>query len=255
VRHFVLGENQWREAVEFGAGAEHVLYIRSGGKANSRKGDGVLSDARPAPAEPCDIFVYDPEVPVAAPGGATAASGQFDQGSLELGNNVLVYTSKPAAKPILVFGFPQVILYCSSSAAHTDFTAKLVRMRPNGAAEFICIGIARSGVLFPDSSYVADEIHRWEFALEPTSCRFDVGDCIRLEVASSAFPLFDRNPGSEVRACRATSWDWRRSTQIVYHDSERASCLRLPVMEDALADQWAARATEAQAGVPMLPRG
>ena len=61
-----------------------------------------------------------------------------------MGNNVLVYTTEPLDQPLLVFGIPQVVLHCATSSAHTDFTAKLVRVRPNGAAEFICIGIARS---------------------------------------------------------------------------------------------------------------
>ena len=106
-----------------------------------------------------------------------------------------------------------------------------MRVRPNGAADFICIGIARSSWLFAQSSYSADAIHHWEFDLEPTSCRFDSGDRIRLEIASSAFPLYDRNPSSEVAASKASSWDWRVSTQIVHHGSEHASALHLPVSE------------------------
>jgi hypothetical protein len=54
-----------------------------------------------------------------------------------------------------------------------------------------------------------------------------------MEVASSAFPLYDRNPGSRVPSCRTTSWDWQRSTQIVYHTSDCPSALRLPVTEVA----------------------
>jgi putative CocE/NonD family hydrolase len=245
----VLGENAWRPADDFPPSATHILYIHSKGKANSRKGNGALSTTPPAPAEPCDIFVYDPEVPVLAPGGATASSGPFDQATLELGNHLLVYTTEPLASPLLVFGIPHVILYCATSSAHTDFAAKLVRVRPNGAAEFICIGIARSSTLLAETGYAADTIHRWQFALEPTSCRFDAGDRIRLEIASSAFPLYDRNPGTDVPSCRATSRDWRRSTQFVYHDSERPSALCLPVGDDGRS----AEHTEAQAGVPVLP--
>jgi putative CocE/NonD family hydrolase len=175
--------------------------------------------------------VYDPEVPVLAPGGPAAPSGQFDQSALELGNNILVYTSDPLARSLLVFGFPRILLYGSSSAPQTDFTAKLVRARPNGAAEFMCIGMARSARLFAESSYSADKIHLWHFLLEPTSCRFEAGDRIRLEIASSAFPLYDRNPGTDVPSCRATSWDWRRSTQMVYHDPACPSVLELPMTE------------------------
>jgi putative CocE/NonD family hydrolase len=232
IRHFVLGENRWSQCAAWPARASHAFYLYSAGKANSRKGDGELRAVAPRTEQPCDIFIYDPEVPVLSPGPA-AQAGQFDQSSLELGNNLLVYTSEPLAGPLQVFGTPRVCLYCSTSAAHADFTAKLVCAKPSGAAEFICIGIARSSWLFAESGYAADKVHAWEFDLEPTSCFFAAGDCIRLEIAGSAFPLYDRNPGTDVPSCRATSWDWRRSTQIVFHDSKRPSALYLPVSETA----------------------
>jgi putative CocE/NonD family hydrolase len=231
VCHFVLGENRWREAETFPTEAEYILFLHSEGRANSRKGDGVLSTVSPAAGEPCDIFVHDPEVPVIAPGGLVASSGQFDQAPMELGNNLLVYSTEPLEKPLWVFGIPRVVLYCATSLGTADFTAKLVRARPNGAAEFICIGIARSHFLFGETKYAADKIYRWDFSLEPTSCRFEKGDRIRLEIAGSAFPLFDRNPGSDVPSCQATSWDWRRSTQFVFHAQECASALYLPASE------------------------
>jgi putative CocE/NonD family hydrolase len=229
IRHFVLGENAWRQAESFPAETNHILYLHSAGKANSRKGDGALTAAAPTTNEPTDIFVYDPEVPVLAPGGSAALSGPFDQATLELGNDVLVYTSAPLTNPLRVFGTPRVSLFCVTSSANADFTAKLVRARPNGSAEFICIGIARSSWLFAKTGYAADTIQRWEFDLAPTSCFFDQDDRIRLEIASSAFPLYDRNPGSDVPSCRATPWDWRRSTQLVYHDLEHSSALYLPI--------------------------
>jgi putative CocE/NonD family hydrolase len=232
IRHFVLGENRWREAESFPTEANHVLFLHSAGKANSRKGDGTLSTTRPSLDEPCDIFVYDPEVPLLAPGGLAASGGQFDQALLELGNNLLVYTTEPLAQPLQIFGIPRVALHCATSSVHTDFAAKLVRVRPNGAAEFICMGIARSSWLFLETGYGADKVHSWEFALEPTSCRFDTGDHIRLEVASSAFPLYDRNPGGGVPSCRASSWDWQRSTQIVHHSPQYASAIYLPAAEE-----------------------
>jgi putative CocE/NonD family hydrolase len=233
IHHFVLGENRWRQAPSWPGRARRAFYLHTDGKPNSRKGDGELSPSPPRTEQPCDIFVYDPEVPVLSPGPA-AQAGQFDQSSIEMSNNMLVYTSEPLTQSLHVFGTPRVCLHCSTSARHTDFTAKLVRVRPTGAAEFICIGIARSSWLFAESGYVADKVQLWEFDLEPTSCVFAAGDCIRLEIASSAFPLYDRNPGTDVPSCRATSWDWRRSTQIVFHDAKRPSALFLPVDEPAL---------------------
>jgi len=231
VRHFVLGENRWHESQTFPEGAPHILFLHSEGKANSRKGNGTLSNVRPEAAEPCDIFVHDPEVPVTAPGGLTAATGPFDQAAMELGNNLLVYSSQPLDKPLWVFGIPRVRLYCATTLENADFTAKLLRARPNGSAEFLCIGAARSGRLHAEAKYVPEKMHSWEFSLEPTSCRFEKGDRIRLEIAGSAFPLLDRNPGGDVPSCRATSWDWRRSTHFVFHGKGCASALYLPASE------------------------
>ena len=231
VRHFVLGENRWRESASFPTEGNYALFLHSEGRANSRKGNGTLTIVSPTADEPRDIFINDPDVPVIAPGGPAAAVGQFDQATLELGNNLLVYSTESLENPLWIFGIPRVVLYCSTSLAISDFTAKLVRARPNGAADFICIGIARSNRLFAETKYAAEKIHHWDFSLEPTSCRFEKDDRIRLEIASSAFPLYDRNPGSNVPACRATSWDWRRSTQFVFHGRERPSALYLPVSE------------------------
>ena len=104
----------------------------------------------PGAGEPCDIFVHDPEVPVIAPGGPAAASGPFDQAALEMGNNLLVYSTEPLEKPLWIFGIPRVVLYCATSRVSADFTAKLVRVKQNGAAEFICFGVARSSRLFAE---------------------------------------------------------------------------------------------------------
>jgi hypothetical protein len=77
--------------------------------------------------------------------------------------------------------------------------------------------------------YTAYAIHCWQIDLEPTSCVFAVGEAIRLEVASSAFPLYDRNPSTPVQPWLMDSWNWQRSTQMVLHDTDRPSRLELPL--------------------------
>ncbi len=224
VRHFALGANAWCAAESACGAGESLLYLRSGGRAESRKGDGTLSSAKAAGDEPSDVFVYDPEVPVGAPGGAV------NQAALEMGNNLLVYTSEALQEALHVFGRPRVVVFAATSAACADVTAKLVRVLPSGRAEFVCIGIARSRFLFGDA-YEADAVQRWEFTLEPTSCVFAKGERVRLEIAGCAFPLYDRNPGNATKASAASRWSWERSTHRVFHDAERASLLRLPVTE------------------------
>lgn len=229
VRYFSMGPNEWRYCDEWQTGTTYPLFLRSDGNANSLKGDGLLSSTQPTQEETRDFFVYDPEVPVFAPGGPQAMSGSFDQATMELGNNLLVYTSEPAVRKMELFGHPRVKLNAATSAPHADFTAKLVRVFPGGRAEFMSIGIARSSWLFRDSSYAADTVHEWDFTLEPTAFVLQPGEQLRLEIASSAFPLYDRNPSSTVAPQLANEWNWSRSTQQILHTSDRQSVLLLPI--------------------------
>jgi putative CocE/NonD family hydrolase len=228
IRHFALGENRWYGTEKFPE-TSVSWFLHSNGRAESRKGDGSLSTTAAIASEPRDVFSYDPEVPVYGPGGPAALSGPINQAQLETGNNLLVYTSAPLAEPLHILGSPLLTLYCTTSANHADFTGKLVRLRPSGHAEFVCIGIARSSYLFGERGYRADVIHRWEISLEPTSCVFAAGDAIRLEVASSAYPLYDRNPSTGIKPSLADSWNWQRSTQMVLHDAKHPSRIDLPV--------------------------
>ncbi len=229
VRHFALGANEWHEASDWPTEAPLTLYLHSEGSANARKGDGLLTASKPVEDEPRDVFVYDPEVPVMAPGGPFALSGPADQAALEMGNNLLVYKSAPAKVAAHIFGQPRVTMFAATSAPHADLTAKLVRVTASGRAEFISIGIARSSYLFRESGYTADAVHCWQFTLEPTSVVVAEGESLRLEVASSAFPLYDRNPSTEVAPQCADNWNWRRSTQQVLHTSAFPSAIHLPV--------------------------
>lgn len=233
IRHFALGHGasnsgRWYSTDKLRAENFLTLYLDSQGRANSSKGDGILISSSPG-AQPADCFVYDPEVPVLAPGGVTALSGSFDQATLEQGNNLLVYASAPFTEAVHIFGTPELQLFCTTSAANADFTGKLIRITPEGRAEFICIGIARSSYLFGDTGYAPDHIHLWRFGLEPTSCIFAAGERLCIEIAASAFPLYDRNPSSDIAPALADPWTWQRSTHSVFHDSTYPSCIRLPL--------------------------
>jgi uncharacterized protein len=229
IRYFTLGPNLWQTDQQWPDRAALPLYLRSAGNANARKGDGrILLDA-PLDAEPRDTFVYDPEVPVPAPGGPQSLSGAFDQSVIELGNNLLAYTSEPVRHLTEIFGQARVKLYALTSAPHADFVAKLVRVTESGRAEFLCIGIARSSWLFCEAGYTADEIHVWEFTLEPIAFALFPGERLRLEIASSAFPLYDRNPSTNVPPHLADHWTWGRSTQQILHTAIHPSALYLPV--------------------------
>jgi len=228
VRYFALGANTWRSAENWPTRVETALYLHSRGNANSRKGDGTLRSIAAEGDEPRDLFVYDPEVPVHAPGGPQAMSGAFDQAALEMGNNLLVYTSEPVVHEAEIIGQPHIVLYAATSAANADFTAKIVRVTKAGRAEFVSVGIARSSWIFREAGYSADTIQAWKFTLEPTAFVLSAGERLRLEIASSAFPLYDRNPSTDVSPQDADHWNWQRSTQQVAHSANHPSALFLP---------------------------
>jgi len=156
---------------------------------------------------------------------------QFDQAALELGNNLSSYTTEPLAKPMLIFGSPHIILYCATSAAHSDFTASLSACVRTARLSSSAWELRVQAGFFASRVIPRTEFHLWNFDLEPTSADLTPGDRIGLEVASSAFPTFRPQSGKRRSFLRATSWDWTRSTQRVYHDTERPAALYLPVSE------------------------
>ncbi|MEY2788623.1 MAG: hypothetical protein RLZZ34_1766, partial [Verrucomicrobiota bacterium] len=128
-----------------------------------------------------------------------------------------------------IAGRPRVRLHATSRTASADLVAKLVRVLTDGRSLFVCIGIARSSWLFGRGGLVPDRVQCWEFDLEPTHCVFAPGERIRLVVSGSAFPLYDRNPGSEVSPEAAESGDWVQNQQQILHDDTHPSSLALPL--------------------------
>jgi putative CocE/NonD family hydrolase len=232
IRHFVLNQNQWHSTEPLNSKLETSgfltpefglsLNLHSQGRANSSRGDGTLTPAPHEPNENPDTYVYDPEVPVTAPGGFASAAGPTSQTLLEQGNNVLVYTTAPMTEAIHVFGSPVLTLSVQTSSPYADFVAKLILLKPSGEAMFLSLGIVRS-------QHTPDTPHTLQIPLDVTSCVFSAGDRIRLEVASCAYPLFDRNPSTAIPPRLASPWNWGRSTQIVHHTPTHPSTLHLPL--------------------------
>src|SRR5579862_8587848 len=148
VRIFVMGITRWRDESEWPLSRARAtpFYLHSGGRANSRRGDGALGPNPPGD-EPPDHFLYDPRDPVPTRGGALCcypaalASGAFDQRPVEERADVLVYSTPPLGHPVEVTGPVSVVLYGATSAPDTDFTAKLVDVGPDGYARNLTDGI------------------------------------------------------------------------------------------------------------------
>jgi putative CocE/NonD family hydrolase len=241
VKIFVMGANQWREEDDWPlARAKELKYfLHSGGKANSLRGNGTLTAAAPA-KEIEDSYVYDPAKPVPTVGGPLCCDGQHwppgpkDQRGVEAREDVLVYSTAPMAADMEVTGPVTLELWAKSSAADTDFTAKLVDVGPNGFAQNLTEGILRTR--FRDSLEVPTLItpgqaYQLKIDLWATSNVFKRGHVIRLEVSSSNFPRFDRNLNLGTMSYGGGETVGIAATNSVLHDAEHPSVLTLPVVK------------------------
>ncbi|MEW6234069.1 MAG: CocE/NonD family hydrolase [Candidatus Omnitrophota bacterium] len=234
-RLYVMGENVWRNENEWPLARTQYTnyYLHSQGKANTSSGNGALYLAEPE-MKTADSFVYDPDNPVPTKGGNNlfgAAAGPFDQQEIEKRDDVLVYTTLPLTQEVEATGPVKMILYASSTAKDTDFTAKLVDVHPDGKAFNLCDGILRARYRNSSTDLELIEpgkIYKYEIDMWATSNLFLEGHCIRLEISSSNFPRFDRNPNSGQPF--GTDKEVFKATQTIYHDAEHPSHLILPVI-------------------------
>ncbi len=238
VKIFVMGDNLWRSENEWPlARAQYTpYYFHSGGKANSVHGDGKLSRLTPGEELP-DYFVYDPSNPVRTCGGNHILPlyyprGPANQFEAEERMDVLVYGSEVLDQDIEITGPLSVKLFAASSAKDTDFTAKLVDVYPDGRAFNIADGILRAryrrGEAEPPSLIEPQAIIEYRIDLLATSQVFKKGHRIRVEISSSNFPRWDRNPNTgelSHEAGRLTT-----ALQTIFHDSRYPSHILLPVI-------------------------
>ena len=146
--------------------------------------------------------------------------------------DVLVFTSQPLEDPVEVTGPVTVELWASSSAPDTDFTAKLVDVRPDGYARNLLDGIIRARYRESASRPTPIEPgrpYRYTIDLWATSNVFLPGHRIRLEISSSNFPRFDRNPNTG--AAFGEGAEMRPARQTVFHQEGMPSFVLLPVIE------------------------
>lgn len=239
VRYFVMGENAWHTAETWPPPGtkETAFHLRSGGKANTRSGDGRLDLAAPTTDEPVDSFLADPADPTpAAPVTATrplyaATWAPVDQRPIEDRKDVLVYTTEPLKTPLTFAGDARAELYVSADTLDADWVVKLVDVHPDGAAYNLAVGIQRAR--FRESEHapkplVPGENVKLTIDLGPIAAQIASGHRLRVDVSGAYFPLFDRNPNTgEGPFSKATAI----ATESLHHTPARPSRIVLPVIE------------------------
>ena len=218
-------------------------------------GDGTLSTQNPEKSAGFSSeYTYDPDNPVSTIGGGISAAndfmppGGFDQRGrpgfygctdtlpLNTRPDVLTFQSCLLENDVEITGPIEMHLWASSSAKDTDFTAKLIDVHAAGAdfADGLAINISdsiiraryRNGFDKPEL-LTPGRPYEFVFQLYPTSNIFRRGHRIRLDISSSNWPRFDKNPntGGPLGLDR----DVRVARQTVYHNPECPSHVILPL--------------------------
>ena len=240
VHIFVMGANRWRDEQEWPLARTHYtpLYFAGKGHANTLKGDGALTWKIERNDKP-DRFSYDPHDPVPTMGGAVCCDprifpwGPMDQRPVEKRKDVLVYTSDPLKQELEVTGLVRVVLYASTTAPDTDLTAKLIDVFPTGEARNLTDGLMRLRYrhgLDKAELAVPGEIYPVTIDAGVTSNVFLAGHRIRVEISSSNFPRFDRNPNTGRPFADETVL--KKAQQTIYHDRTYPSHVLLPVVPE-----------------------
>lgn len=238
VRYYTMGSNQWQQAESFPPPNAEVqtFYLNSGGKANSRNGDGLLS-ITPAKEDKPDAFTYDPMNPVPSYGGNVCCTGNavqggsFDQSTMELRDDILVYTSDVLKEGIEVTGFIESTLFVSSTGKDTDITLKLIDVHPDGKAYNLDETIQRLRYREGYDKEVFMEngkVYKVDLTPLVTSNFFAAGHRIRIEVSSSNFPRFDRNLNTG-----GNNYDESVGVKVenkIHHSTQYPSVIKLPVI-------------------------
>lgn len=236
VRIFVMGANKWRSSNQWPLpGTRYVKYYLHAGKAaNSVRGDGRLStQKRDGSGAALDRYIYNPRRPVPSIGGRFQSSvpgGPYDQRPLLGRRDVLVYSTVALPRPLTVIGPITVTLYASSSAKDTDWTAKLDDVYPDGRSMLIEYGIQRARYRSSETHPTLihpGRIYKYTIHIWPTANMFKAGHRLRLEISSSNFPMYDRNPNTGHPF--AQDADLQTARQTVYHNAAHPSEVTLPI--------------------------
>jgi uncharacterized protein len=245
------GENHWDRLPNWPLACEHgcaaplkPLYLEAG--------FGLGFD-KPASGEPAaDTYVSDPSKPVPYLSRPVrfSDSGRWrtwlvaDQRSVADRTDVLTYQTPVLTKPVRIGGAPVADLFAATSGTDADWVVKLIDVYPDevpsqpemGGYELavsmdIFRGRYRESFEHP-SAVPAGKPERYRFTLPTADHVFQPGHRIMVQIQSSWFPLYDRNPQSYVEnVFFAKPADYVKATQSVFRSGDEASAVWLPVVQ------------------------
>jgi len=248
---YETGLNEWREydhwpraCQESCAQKSQPLFLQAGGR--------LGFEAPATSAEGYDEYVSDPSKPVPyrprptrPPGATDSGWGEWlvdDQRHAASRTDVLVYETEPLKRPLRVAGEPVAHLFASTSGTDSDWVVKIIDVWPDEVPERPMLG----GYQQMLSADIFRGRYRTDFAVpqplapnKPLSYRirlpqvshtFLPGHRVMVQIQSSWFPLYDRNPQTFVpNIMFAEPESYVKATQRIWRVPGSASAIELPV--------------------------
>ena len=249
VEAFETGTDAWHRLPAWPAGCAAgclikptPLYLAAGG---------ALGFSAPAAgAAPSDEYVSDPAKPVPFIPRPVRASGTTwaewlvtDQRDVASRPDVLTFATGVLREPVQIAGQPTAHLVASTSGTDSDWVVKLIDVYPDEVADQPALGgyqLMVSADIFrgryreslaKPAPIAAGVPLVYRFALPTANHVFLPGHRIMVQVQSSWFPLYDRNPQTFVpNIFWAKPEDYRKAVQRIYHAPGEASFVELPLV-------------------------
>ncbi len=252
---FETGTNRWERLPSWPAGcanncAIHTtpLYLSAGAKLSfdpPKAGEAAYEEYVSDPAKPVP-FRARPIQPIGYTNGMTWSQWLVDDQREASGRpDVVSFVSPPLTAPLKISGQPVANLVASTSGTDSDWVVKLIDVYPDEVAEQpelggyqlmvsadIFRGRYRQSLAKP-TAITADQPLAYRFALPTANHVFLPGHRLMVQVQSSWFPLYDRNPQTFVpNIFWAKPGDYLKAVQRIYHAPNHASSIELPVVQE-----------------------
>jgi len=253
VNAFETGTNTWRHLPTWPAGCTNgcklqptPLYLDAGLKLSlsaPKSGDALFDEYISDPAKPVP-FRARPIQQIGYNNGLTWPQWLVDDQREASGRpDVVVFTSDVLTTPMKISGQPVANLVASTSGTDSDWVVKLIDVYPDEVAGDAAMGgyeLMISADIFRGRYRESLETAKPIAAGQPLLYRFNLptanhvflpGHRIMVQIQSSWFPLYDRNPQTFVPSIFwAKPEDYRKATQRVYHAPGQASFIELPLV-------------------------
>ncbi len=249
VKIFVMGTNQWLTGDKYPLPDSYLVrwHLHSDGAANSSRGDGRLSRARPSRDSRPDHYTYDPGDPTPSPiyyeepeedrdkvrsvEEKKAERDAHHEKVTQERRDILVYTSRPLPEDLTFAGPMTAMLYASSSAKDTDWFVRLVEVDKEGKIFQLAEGKSRAryrNSMSKPELIEPGKIYKYRIDLWQTGITIPAGHRLRVEVASASYPLFSRNLNTAGHNEMDT--DYVTAQQTIHHSADYPSHILLPII-------------------------